>query len=436
MKTLLDNIFRLSENKTTIRTELLAGLTTFMTMAYILAVNPEILSVGGASKEGLFTATAVASCLGCLLMGIIANMPVGLAPSLGLSSFFAFTVIVSMGHSFAFALVAVFLSGVMFLLMSVFGIRELIYNSIPKIIKNSITVGIGLFIAVIGLKGSGIIVANPSTFVALGDLTDNAVILGLGGIILTVLLLEWKVPAAIFVSIIITTIIGIPMGVTQISSDFVPYTTNIQFENYYTGFDWSLLWTFDMFIVVAIFTIVAVFDVIGTLIGVCNGTSLMKENGEIKNIKRAFIADAIATTVGAVFGTSSVGSYVESSAGILLGGRTGLTAIVVGFMFLLSLLFAPLFLLIPASAICSALFMVGVYMIRNILQIDFKNLNNAVPAYVTIIFTPFSYSIANGIMLGIISYVLINVFTRKFSNINVTLIVLFVVFCLKFILGY
>ncbi len=431
---MLDKIFKLRENNTTVRKEIIAGVTTFMAMAYILAINPEILSVAGASKESIFAATALASFFGSVLMGLLANLPIGLAPSMGLNTFFAVTVVVGMGHSYPFALVAVFLSGVLFLIMSLFNIREVIVDAIPANLKLSLSVGIGLFITIVGLKSSGIIVGDPNTLLTLGKFSNSSVVLGFIGIAISATLLVLKIPGAILISIIAATIIGIPMGVTLIADDFQPLSSSIGMTNHFVNFDWSQIWTLDMFIAVITFMFVAIFDVVGTLIGVCNSAKLLDKRGNVPNIKKALLADAITTTVGAAMGTSTVGSYVESAAGVLAGGRTGLTAITVGILFLCSLLFAPLFLIIPGAATCCALVMIGLFMLRGIVNIEFEDLSEAIPAYITIIFIPLSYSIANGIMLGIISYVIINISIGKYEKLTPMVLILAILFILKFVL--
>ena len=430
---MINKLFKLRENGTSIRQEVFAGLTTFMSMAYILAINPDILSIAGASKESIFAATALASCFACLLMGLLANLPIGLAPSMGLNSFFAVTVVTAMGHSFAFALVAVFISGILFMLMSIFNIREAIVDAIPKNLKISLSVGIGLFITIVGLKSSGVIVGDPNTLLTMGDLSNSSAILGFIGIAIAAILLTLKVPGAILISIIAATIVGIPLGVTHIPENFNPISTSIGLTNHFGGFDWSQILTFDMLIVVLTFMFVSIFDVVGTLIGVCSSAKILDKNGNVPNIKKALFSDALATTVGAALGTSTVGSYVESATGVIAGGRTGLTAVTVGGMFLCSLLFAPIFLIIPGAATCCALVMVGLFMLRGVTQIEFDELSEAIPAFLTIIFIPLSYSIANGIMIGIISYVIINLAAGNYQKLTPTMMILAAVFLAKFV---
>ena len=430
---MLDKIFKLRDNATTIRQEIIAGCTTFMAMAYILAINPDILSIAGASKESIFVATALASFFGSVLMGVLANLPIGLAPSMGLNTFFAVTVVTAMGHSYPFALVAVFISGVLFMLMSLFNVREAIVNAIPKNLKISLSVGIGLFITIVGLKSSGIIVGDPHTLLTLGNLSTPSVILGFIGIATAAILLVLKIPGAILISIIFATIVGIPMGVTHVPEGFSPISTSIGLTNHFADFDWSQILTFDMLIVVLTFMFVAIFDVVGTLIGVCSSAKILDVNGNVPNIKKALFADAVTTTVGATLGTSTVGSYVESAAGVVAGGRTGLTAVTVGLLFLISLFFAPIFLIIPGAATCCALVLVGLFMLRGVQLIDFDDLSEAIPSFLTIIFIPLSYSIASGIMIGVISYVLINLVVGKRRKLTTAMIILALLFIVKFV---
>ncbi|MGL5894015.1 MAG: NCS2 family permease [Bacteroidales bacterium] len=430
---MFEKLFKLSEHKTNVRREVVAGFTTFMAMAYILAVNPDILSAAGMDKGSLFTATALASVVGCLLMGFFANLPIGLAPGMGLNAFFAFTVVLTMGYSYQFALAGVFIEGILFILMSFFNIRESIIKAIPANVKISISIGIGLFISLIGLKGAGIIVDNPATLIALGDMTSPSVILGMLGIGLASVLLILNVKGALLISILLTTLLGIPMGVTIIPDNFSPISMAPSIHNNFVAFDWSQILSIDMVIIVFTFMFIDIFDTVGTLIGVCTSAKLLDKDGNVPNVKKALLADAIATTVGAVIGTSTVTSYVESASGVATGGRTGLTAIVVGALFFLSLFFAPLFLIIPAAATCSALVMVGLFMIRVVGNVNFDDFSEAIPAFLTIIFIPFSYSIADGIMLGVVTYVAFNAVCMKFYKLTPTMVILAILFILKMI---
>ena len=428
---MLEKLFKLTQHNTTVRREMVAGFTTFMAMAYILAVNPDILAAAGMDKGAVFTATALSSVVGCMLMGFMANLPIGLAPGMGLNAFFAFTVVLTMGYSYQFALAGVFIEGVLFVLMSFFNVRESIIKAIPANVKISISVGIGLFITVIGLKSAGIIVSSPATLVTLGNMTDPSVMLGMIGILIASVLLVLNVKGALLISILLTTLIGIPMGVTQIPDNFSPISMAPTLKNNFAGFDWSQIWSLDMLIVVLTFMFIDIFDTVGTLIGVCTSAKLLDKNGDVPKVKKALLADAFATTAGAVLGTSTVTSFVESASGVAAGGRTGLTALVVGALFFCSLFFAPLFLIIPGAATCSALVMVGLFMLRVVGMIEFDDFSDAIPAFLTIVFIPFSYSIADGIMLGIVSYVLINAICGKFKKLTVTMVILAIFFLLK-----
>lgn len=430
---MLEKVFKLTEHNTNVRREVVAGFTTFMAMAYILAVNPDILSAAGMDKGAVFTATALSSVIGCLLMGLMANLPIGLAPGMGLNAFFAFTVVLSMGYSFQFALAGVFIEGILFVLMSFFNVRESIIKAIPQSVKISISVGIGLFITVIGLKNAGIIVGNPATLVALGDLSSPSVVLGLIGMTIASVLLVMNVKGALLISILATTLIGIPMGVTVIPEGFSPISMAPALQNNLADFDWSQIWSMDMFVIVLTFMFIDIFDTVGTLIGVCTSAKLLDKDGNVPKVKKALLADAFATTIGAVLGTSTVTSYVESASGVAAGGRTGLTALVVGGLFLCSLFFAPLFLIIPGAATCCALVMVGLFMLRVVGTLDFSDFSNAIPAFLTIVFIPFSYSIADGIMLGIVSFVVINALCGKFAKLTPTMIILALLFLGKMI---
>ncbi|MGL5317693.1 MAG: NCS2 family permease [Bacteroidales bacterium] len=430
---MFEKLFKLSEHKTNVRRELVAGFTTFMAMAYILAVNPDILSAAGMDKGSVFTATALASVIGSLLMGLLANLPIGLAPGMGLNAFFAFTVVLTMGYSFQFALAGVFIEGILFILMSFFNIRESIIKAIPANVKISISIGIGFFISLIGLKGAGLVVDNPATLVALGDLTSPSVVLGMLGIGLSAILVILNVKGALLISILVTTLVGIPMGVTVIPENFSPVSMAPALHNNFAAFDWSQVFSMDMLIIVFTFMFMDIFDTVGTLIGVCTSANILDKDGNIPNAKRALLADAIATTIGAVIGTSTVTSYVESASGVAAGGRTGLTALVVGGLFFMSLFLAPVFLIIPAAATCSALVMVGLFMIRVVGNVNFDDFSEAIPAFITIIFIPFSYSIADGIMLGVVSYVVFNAICLKFKKLTPIMVILAILFMAKMV---
>jgi len=428
---MLEKYFRISENKTTVRTEVLAGLTTFMTMAYILAVNPSILSATGMDKNALFTATALASLAATLVMALYAKLPFALAPGMGLNAFFAFTVVLGMGHSWEFALTAVFIEGIIFILLTAFNIRELIINSIPMNMKHAVSAGIGLFIAFIGLQNAGIIVNNDAVLVGLGSIKPPAVILALTGVIITGVLLARKVKGALLIGIFASTLIGIPLGVTtfpqghliSLPPSISPIFFKMEFHN---------IFTLDMLVVVFTFLFVDMFDTVGTLVGVSDKAGMLSKEGKVPNAKQALFADAIGTTLGSMLGTSTVTTYVESASGVAEGGRTGLTSLTVAGLFLLALFFAPLFLMIPAAATAPVLFLVGLFMMSPILKIDLNDFTEAIPAFFTIIMMPLAYSIAEGIVFGMLSYVLLKLLTGKMKEISPVMYVLTVLFLLSF----
>ncbi len=403
-------------------------------MAYILAVNPNILSVTGMDANALFTSTAVAAIFGTLVMALWAKLPFALAPGMGLNAFFAFGVCLGMGMSWQFALTAVFLEGILFILMTIFNIREVIINAIPKSIKNAISVGIGLFIAFIGLKNAGIIIDNPATLVHLGDMKSAAVLLALGGIMLTGILLALKVKGALLIGMIITTVVGIPAGVTQMPHfDFsVPSVSSIawQFE-----WDWvnSAEGIFTMITVLFTFLFVDMFDTVGTLIGVSTKAKMLDKDGRIPNVKQALMADSIGTTVGAILGTSTVTTYVESAAGVAEGGRTGLTALTTAILFICALFLSPLFLMIPAAATASALVLVGVMMMTPVKNLDLDDYTESIPAFFTLIMMPLTFSIAEGIVFGMLSFVILKLFSGKHKDISIIAYILAILFVLKFI---
>ncbi len=431
---MLEKFFKLSENKTTVKTEVLAGVTTFMTMAYILAVNPDILSATGMDKGALFTATAISAAIGTLVMALWAKLPFALAPGMGLNAFFAFGVCLGMGMSWQFALTAVFLEGILFILMTIFNIREIIINAIPKSIKNAISVGIGLFIAFIGLKNAGVIVDHQATLVHLGDMKSAGVLLALGGIVVTGILLALKVRGALLIGMVVTTIIGIPVGVTQMPHfDFsVPSVSSIAWK-----FEWDWINSaegiFTMITVLFTFLFVDMFDTVGTLIGVSTKANMLDEEGRIPKVKQALMADSVGTTVGAMLGTSTVTTYVESASGVAEGGRTGLTALTTAILFICALFLSPLFLMIPAAATASALVLVGVMMMTPVLSLNFEDFTESIPAFFTLVMMPFTFSIAEGIVFGMLSYVILKLFTGKLKDISVIAYILAILFVLKFI---
>ncbi len=427
---MLQKLFGFNLKETTVRTEVMAGITTFLTMAYILAVNPNILSETGMDKGALFTTTVIMSALATMFMGLYAKLPLALAPGMGLNAFFAYTVCMIMGYSWQFALTAVFLEGIVFILLTITNLREKIVDVIPDTLKNAISAGIGLYIAFIGLKSASIIVNNEATLVSLGELTSGSALLGVIGIILTSVLLVKNIKGALLFGILATTIIGIPLGVTNIDGVFsIPPSV----EPIFMKFEWDNIFTKEMVIIVFTLLFVDLFDCIGTVIGVTTRAGMVK-NGKIPRLKEVFMVDSISTAAGAVMGTSTVAVYVESAAGVNEGGRSGLTAFVTGACFLLALFFAPLFLAIPAAATAPVLVLVGLMMMGSVLKIDFNNYAEAVPAFICIIFMPLAYSISDGIVLGHLSYIFINLISGNYRKMTIGMYVLASFFLLKFIL--
>lgn len=407
----------------TVKTELLAGLTTFLTMCYILAVNPSILSTTGMDKGALFTSTAIASAIATLLLAFMAKMPFAQAPSMGLNAFFAFTLCQGMGLTWQQALAVLFIEGLIFLLITFFNIRDKILNCIPANLRHAISAGIGMFIAFIGLKNANVIVANDATFVHLGDFTPVC-ILGIISILLSAVLMVKGVKGSLFYAIIISTIIGIPMGVTQIPDGWIPVSAPHSIEPIFCKFDFTSLMTPKVAMVVFSLLLVNIFDTIGTLVGLADKVGIVKADGSIPHIKEAMASDAIGTTVGSLLGSSTITTYVESASGIAEGGRSGLTSFFVGMLFILSIFVAPLFMLIPGAATSGALVMVGVLMASSFKQVKLDDISEAFPAFVTLIMMPLTYSIADGICLGIMSYVFVKLLTGKFKELNATLYIL------------
>lgn len=427
----LERTFKLNEHKTNAKTEIIAGITTFMTMGYILAVNPDLLSAAGMDPGGVFTATALSAVIATIIMAFAANYPFVLAPGMGLNAFFAFSVVLGMGHSWEFALTAVFLEGIIFILLSFVNAREAIVNAIPKNLKNAVSVGIGLFIAFIGFQGAGIIVADGATLVTLGDLTSPAAIVAVLGIIITGVLLYKKVKGAILIGILASTIIGIPFGVTPMPERFIsmpPSLSQVAFK-----LDFSNIFSLDMLVVLFTFLFVDVFDTIGTLIGVASKADMLDKDGKLPKVKPALMADAIGTTVGALLGTSTVTTYVESASGVAEGGRTGLTALTSAILFGLALFLAPVFGIIPSAATAPALIIVGLFMMSPIMKIDLDDFTEAIPAFLTIIMMPIAYSIAEGIVFGMISYAVLKLLTGKGKEVSPLVYVLSILFIAKYI---
>ena len=433
MKTInmLKKLFGFDPAKTTIRTEVLAGITTFITMSYILAVNPDMFEqLDGMDAGAVFTATALAAIVGCMVMALFAKMPFGLAPGMGLNAFFVYTVCMGMDYSWQFALTAVLIEGLIFILLTITNLREAIVNAIPMSLKNAIGAGIGLFIAFIGLQNAGIVANNDATLVSLGDITSGAPLLAIIGLAITGVLVAKNVRGALLVGILVTTIIGIPMGITNFAGVISkPHSVSELF----CKFEWSQVWSLDMLVVVFTLLFIDMFDTIGTLVGVCTKANMLTPDGKIPRVKQAFMADAIATTVGACLGTSTTTTYVESASGVAQGGRTGLTAFVVACCFAVALFFSPLFLSIPSAATAAVLIIVGLFMLEPIKNIPLNDYAEAIPAFVCLIAMPMAYSISDGILLGMISYVVLNVLCGNFKRITPTMYVLAVLFVLKYI---
>ena len=452
---MFEKIFKLKKNNTSIKTEVVAGITTFMTMAYILAVNPSILSSAGMDSTAVLLATAIASFVATLCMAFMANLPFVLSAGMGLNAYLAYTVVQSMGYSWQFALLAVFAEGILFIILSLTNVREAIFNAIPLTLKRGVSVGIGLFIAFIGLQNAGLAV-DSSTLVTITSFTENfstngiCALLALVGVMITAVLHILNVKGSILIGIVATWLLGIVCQLTGIyvpdaANDFYnlipPSIISADFSKLGETFgqcfrvDFSTIRVLDFFVVMFAFLFVDLFDTLGTLIGVATKANMLKKDGSLPGIKPALMADAVGTTVGAVLGTSTITTFVESASGVATGGRTGLTALVAGLLFLLSTLFAPLFTAIPSFATAPALIMVGFLMVSSVVEISFEedNLTEAIPAYIAIIAMPLFYSISEGISLGIISYVILNVFTGKAKKVKPLVYVLALLFVLKYI---
>ena len=428
----LEKKFRLSEKKTDVKTELMAGFTTFMTMSYILAVNPQMLSQTGMDKGGVFTASVIASIIAMVCMAFLANLPFGLAPGMGLNAFFTFTVVKTLGYTWQFALTAVFLEGIVFLILSLFKVREMIFDAIPINLKKAVSCGIGLFIALVGLVNSGIILQGEGTVLQLGNLLSRESVVFIVGLFIIALLLAREIKGALMYGILASTILALFLGVSKyqggspitLPPSLAPVAFKIQFDK---------IFTFDMFTVVFTFLFVDIFDTVGTLVGVSAKAGMLDEQGKLKEASPALLADAIGTTTGALLGTSTVTTFVESASGVAEGGRTGLTALSTAFFFFLSLFLFPVFGMIPAQATGPALVIVGLFMLSSIKEIDFYDYSEAIPAFITIIAMPFCYSIAEGISFGMISYVLIKLLAGKRKDISILMYILAIVFVLRII---
>lgn len=426
----MEKFFQLKERGTTVSREIVAGITTFLAMAYILIVNPSILATEGTGMAWgpVFTATAISAALATLVMAFCANLPVALAPGLGLNAFFTYSVVFGMGCSWQFALTAVFVEGIIFVLLSLCGVREAIIKSIPENLKKAVSVGIGLFITIIGLVNAGICSTQTGTFVGFVNFAgeNHAAIVAVIGLIITIALYTLKVPGSILIAIIVTTVIGIPFGVTTIPENFKPFSAPS--TPYFFQFEWTHVLSVKFVVVLVTFLFTDMFDTIGTLLGVAEQGNLKDENGDIKNVKGALLSDAIGTVAGACLGTSTVTSFVESSSGVAAGGRTGLTSVTTAVFFLLSLFLSPLFFLVPAAATAPALIFVGYLMMKAVTSIDFADPTEGIPAFITIMTMPFSYSISKGIMFGIISYIIAKLAGKKAKDIPVVTWILAVIF--------
>ncbi|KGN72574.1 guanine permease [Porphyromonas gulae] len=425
------SILGFNPEKHSVRTEFIAGVTTFLTMSYILAVNPDILAAAGMDKGAVFTATALSSAVATLLIAFLAKLPFAQAPSMGINAFFAFTLVQGMGYSWQTALAAVFVEGIVFILLTAFNIREKIVDCIPYNLRYAISAGIGMFIAFIGLKNAGIIVAHPATLVALGAFTP-IFLLAILGIILSAALVVRKVRGALFYSIAICTIVGIPLGVTAIPEGFAPISSPQSLSPTFLQMDFAPLLSFDMAMTIFALVFMDIFNTIGTLIGAAAKTEMMDEKGNVKNIKQAMMADAIGTSLGAILGTSTVTTYVESGSGIAEGGRTGLTALVTGSLFLLALFLSPLFLLVPGAATTGALVMVGVFMLGSISMIDLSDLSETFPVFITLLTMVLTYSIAEGMALGMLAFVFVKLLSGQYRSISLPLYILTVLFILRY----
>ncbi len=428
----MEKLFKLNERGTTVKTEIIAGVTTFMAMAYILAVNPGILSAAGMDFGAVFTATALSSAIATLVMAFLANLPFALAPGMGLNAFLAYTVVLGMGYSWQTALTAVFVEGIIFIVLTIFNIREAIVNSIPENLKKAISAGIGLFIAFIGCQNAGIVIGG-ATLVELSDIAGGgAPTVAIIGLIITIVLMCFNVKGALLIGILLTTVVGIPFGVTAYAGgSYLPPSLAPTFMK----FDFSQVFTLDFFVIMFTFLFVDMFDTVGTLIGCATKAKMIQKDGSIPNCKEALFADAVGTTVGAMLGTSTVTTFVESSAGVTEGGRTGLTALVVAILFLLSLFLAPIFGSIPSAATAPALILVGFFMMSPVKEIEWDDPSEGIPAFLCIAMMSFAYSISDGIMFGVLAYVIAKLAKKEFKAISVTTIIISVLFLLKFIIG-
>lgn len=429
----LDKIFKLSAHNTNVKTEILAGVTTFMTMAYILVVNADILGAAGMDKSAVFAATAIAAFVGCIAMGLLANYPIALAPGMGLNAFFAYTVVLGMGYDWQFALCAVLIEGIIFIILTATNVREKIIDCIPAVLKHAVTAGIGLFIALVGLSNAGIVV-NGATIVQLGNMHDPLVLLSILGLIIAAILTVKNVKGAFLLGMMIISVIGMVAGIVEVPKAIISAVPSIKpvFLQALTV-PASEIFSLNMVVIVFTFLFVDLFDTVGCLVGVASKGDMLDEDGKLPKAKQALFADAIGTTAGALLGTSTVTAFIESASGIGEGGKTGLTAVTTGILFLLSLFFAPIFTSIPTQATAPVLIIVGVMMAGSLTKIDFNDFTNAIPAFLTFAMMPLAYSIADGIIFGIISFTILKLVTKKYKEVNLSLIILSILFICKFI---
>lgn len=432
----LEKTFKLSESQTTPKVEITAGITTFVTMAYILVVNPLILADAGMDKGSVFTATAVSSIVATLIMAFYANYPFVLSAGMGLNAFFAYSVVLGMGHTWEFALTAVFIEGLIFILLTFVNVREAIVNAIPVSLKHAVSAGIGLFIAFIGFKGSTLIVSSEATFVALGSVTSPKAIVSIVGLLVALFFLAKNVQGALLISVLVGTIVGIPLGVTQMPSSLFSLPPSLAPTAFaFTRVGMSEILTFDMFMVVLTFLFVDLFDTIGMLVGTAAKANMLDEDGKLPRVKPALFADAVGTTLGACLGTSTITTFAESAAGISVGGRTGLTSLTSAGLFAIALFFAPLFTAIPEAATAPALIMVGLFMLGSVLAIDFDDITESFPAFLTIIMMPLTYSIGDGLMFGIIGYAAAKLLSGRVKEASPVMYILAVIFILRMVLA-
>lgn len=430
----MEKFFKLKENGTNIRTEIIAGITTFMTMAYILFVNPGMLKETGMNQQGIFVATALSAAVASIIMGLLAKYPFALAPGMGLNAYFTYTIVLKYGYTWNEALFIILMEGIIFILLSAVKFREVIFKSIPVTLKNSISVGIGFFIAFLGFQSAGLVKAGNGTLISVGDISSPITIVAVLGILITAILVARKVKGAILIGIIATTLIGIPFGITKIPANFslISIPHGFQEVAFKIAIPKNIL---EQSFWISLFTLLFLdmFDTVGSLAGVASKTNMLDEDGNLPRVEKALFADAIGTTLGALLGTSTVTTFVESSAGVAEGGRTGLTAIVTGIFFLLSIIFSQLFLLVPAVATAPALIIVGFLMTSPLLKINWEDFTEGIPAFITIAAIPFTESISEGIVFGVLSYTIIKVFSGKYKEISPLVLVLSGLFLLRYL---